>query len=103
MKNINNLHYINYINCENTTVWYDNMPPIYPQINLVRTIMINNFYTDIREYEKSMDKITDLTDIEKYAQTHIEDFISKEEYDRVKNMVDSKKDKTYLNKYMKYE
>lgn len=101
MKNINNLHYINYINCENTTVWYNNMPPIYPQINLVRTI--NSFYADIKEYEEAIDEITDLKSIEKYAQTNIEFFISKEEYDRVKSVVDSKKDKTYLNKYMRYE
>lgn len=47
-----------------------NMPPIYPQINLVRTIIINNIYTYIKEYEEA---------IEKYTQTNIEAFISKEE------------------------
>lgn len=94
MNNINELHYVNYINYENINVWYNNMPPIYPQINLVRTVIINNIYTDIKKYEEA---------IEKYAQTNIEAFISKEEYDRVKSVVDSKKDKTYLNKYMRYE
>lgn len=41
MNNINELHYVNYINYENTNVWYNNMPPIYPQINLVITIIYN--------------------------------------------------------------
>lgn len=59
-----------------------NMPSIYPQINLVRTIIINNIYTYIKEYEEA---------IEKYTQINIEAFISKEEYDRVKSVVDGKK------------
>lgn len=54
MNNINELHYVNYINYENTNVWYNNMPPIYPQINLVRTIIINNIYTDIKKYEEAI-------------------------------------------------